>query len=140
MSIRQEVIKLISRFAHRSEDSISLQHDLRRDLDLDSLDLLELIMGLENFTGEDITEATASEWNTVEDVISAIEGNIHREHEKKTIRTAVKLRQGPVEFVLGGCLANEGTPTDWWFRFRVRGQTQAQAAQKLMDFLNKDQG
>ncbi|MBQ8975079.1 MAG: acyl carrier protein [Oscillospiraceae bacterium] len=56
-----------------SEDKISMETDILSDLGADSLDVVELIMGIENEYGIVITDEAVHNFRTVGDVVEFIE-------------------------------------------------------------------
>lgn len=56
-----------------SKDKITPQSEFKKDLELDSLDLVELIMELEDEFNITIEDESASKFKTVNDALSYIE-------------------------------------------------------------------
>lgn len=54
-------------------DDISLQAHLYQDLDLDSIDAVDLVVKLREITGKKIEPETFKQVRTVEDVVDALE-------------------------------------------------------------------
>nr|WP_294578249.1 acyl carrier protein [uncultured Thomasclavelia sp.] len=57
------------------EDSVTLEANLKEDLDADSLDAVELIMAVEEEFDVEIPDETAAEMKTVQDIVDFIEEN-----------------------------------------------------------------
>ena len=55
-----------------SADSISLEKSLHDDLQLDSLDMVDLILALSDYTGERIDPTLFKEAGTVQDLVDSI--------------------------------------------------------------------
>ncbi|MFR9546726.1 MAG: DUF1493 family protein [Rikenellaceae bacterium] len=75
MKTKQRVIELISAKAELSSSDIEVSNDLRDDLDLDSLDLIELLMDLEkefNVTVPDELTGGITDVQSVIDVVESI--------------------------------------------------------------------
>ncbi|WP_394202382.1 acyl carrier protein [Shewanella waksmanii] len=58
-------------------DDISLQASLYQELDLDSIDAVDLVIKLQQMTGKKIQPEEFKAVRTVEDVVNAIEGLIN---------------------------------------------------------------
>jgi len=74
MTIREEVINLISEQLNVKLDEIKDSSELVGDLGADSLDGVEVIMELEEVFGFEISDEEADQLKTVGDVIKYIEG------------------------------------------------------------------
>ena len=57
------------------EDSVTLEANLKEDLDADYLDAVELIMAVEEEFDVEIPDETAAEMKTVQDIVDFIEEN-----------------------------------------------------------------
>ncbi|QLE87283.1 MULTISPECIES: acyl carrier protein [Shewanella] len=58
-------------------DDITLQASLYQELDLDSIDAVDLVIKLQQMTGKKIQPDEFKAVRTVDDVVTAIEGLIH---------------------------------------------------------------
>jgi len=56
------------------EDKISMQSNLYEDLDIDSIDAVDLMVELKNFTGIKIEQEAFREVRTMEDVVRIVHG------------------------------------------------------------------
>ena len=74
MTIREEVINLISEQLNVKLDEIKDSSELVGDLGADSLDGVEVIMELEEVFGFEISDEEADQLKTVGDVIKYIQG------------------------------------------------------------------
>lgn len=54
-------------------DDISMEADLRRDIELDSLNMLELLTNLETTFGQPVSDSDIRDLNTVGEVVAYIE-------------------------------------------------------------------
>ena len=57
------------------EDKVTLEANLKEDLEADSLDAVELIMAVEEEFDVDIPDEKAAEMKTVQDIVDYIEAN-----------------------------------------------------------------
>lgn len=57
------------------EDAVTLEADLKEDLEADSLDAVELIMAIEEEFGIEIPDEVSTEMKTVNDIVEYIEKN-----------------------------------------------------------------
>lgn len=69
----EEIKKLISKELNISPEKIKTESKLSEDLDVDSLDAIELIMTLEEEFGISIPDNGAQNFKTVGDIITFIE-------------------------------------------------------------------
>lgn len=69
----EEIKKLISKELNISPEKIKTESKLSEDLDVDSLDAIELIMTLEEEFGISIPDNEAQNFKTVGDIITFIE-------------------------------------------------------------------
>ena len=74
MTVREQVIDLISEQLNVKLDEIKDSSELVGDLGADSLDGVEVIMELEEVFGFEISDEEADQLKTVGDVIKYIEG------------------------------------------------------------------
>ncbi len=56
------------------EDKITMQSNLYEDLDIDSIDAVDLMVELKNFTGVKIEQEAFREVRTMEDVVQTVYG------------------------------------------------------------------
>lgn len=57
------------------EENVTLEADLREDLEADSLDAVELIMAIEEEFDIEIPDEVSTEMKTVKDIVDYIENN-----------------------------------------------------------------
>ena len=74
--IFEKVKNIIVELLQVSEDSVTLESQFIDDLGADSLDLVELIMGIEEEFGIEIPDGEAEKVVTVEDVVEYIKENV----------------------------------------------------------------
>lgn len=72
MDIEKTVVDIISEQLGVSVSEITLEKSFVEDLDLDSLDLTEMLMSLEEVFGYSISEQDAASLRTVGDVVKYI--------------------------------------------------------------------
>jgi acyl carrier protein len=72
-SIKAKVIKLIADQAGVAEDSISDNTSLQADLELDSLDIMDLLLVLEEEFDMQIPDEELSKIQTVSDIVNYIQ-------------------------------------------------------------------
>ncbi|MGI6364588.1 MAG: acyl carrier protein [Bacillota bacterium] len=72
-AIKTKVIKLIAEQAGVAEDSIKGETDLQSDLELDSLDIMDLLLVLEEEFDLQIPDEELSNIQTVNDIVNYIE-------------------------------------------------------------------
>jgi len=60
------------------EDNINMQSNLYDDLDIDSIDAVDLMVELKNFTGIKIEQGAFREVRTMEDVVKTVYGIVHQ--------------------------------------------------------------
>ena len=68
----EEVKAVIVEALNVKADEVTLESNLRDDLDIDSLDAVELVMELEDTFGVKIEDAEAQKFNTVKDIVDFI--------------------------------------------------------------------
>ena len=68
----EEVKAVIVEALNVKEDEVTLESNLRDDLDIDSLDAVELVMELEDTFGVKIEDAEAQKFVTVKDIVDFI--------------------------------------------------------------------
>lgn len=69
----EEIKKLISKELNIDSEKITVNSKLSEDLDIDSLDAIELIMTFEEEFGISIPDSEAQKFKTVGDIVSFIE-------------------------------------------------------------------
>lgn len=55
------------------EEEVTLEAEIFDELDADSLDMSQIILGLENHYGIDLPDDTSAQVNTIEDLIRLVE-------------------------------------------------------------------
>ncbi len=73
--ILQQLKTIIAEQLEISEDDITLESDLIKDFDADSLDLVDIVMSIEDVFGVEIPEESIDEIKYVSDVVAFIEEN-----------------------------------------------------------------
>lgn len=80
MQSREEILEALTRILvdefEIDEEDISLEASLYQELDLDSIDAVDLVIKLQQMTGKKIKPEEFKAVRTVDDVVSAIEGLI----------------------------------------------------------------
>lgn len=80
MQSREEILEVLTRILvdefEIDEDDISLEASLYQELDLDSIDAVDLVIKLQQMTGKKIKPEEFKAVRTVNDVVTAIEGLI----------------------------------------------------------------
>jgi acyl carrier protein len=71
--MKEKVIKLVSEATKIEESKINLNTSFVDDLNLDSLDIVELMMKMEDEFGVEIPEDQAESLKTVQDVVTYLE-------------------------------------------------------------------
>ena len=71
-----QVRKLIAEHFNKDEGQITMDSSFRDDLGADSLDLVELIMGMEEMFDIEISEAEAESIQTVGDAVNYIKKHV----------------------------------------------------------------
>ncbi|HHW98012.1 MAG TPA: acyl carrier protein [Firmicutes bacterium] len=71
-----QVRKMIAEHLNRDEEQITMESSFRDDLGADSLDLVEMIMGMEEMFDIEISESEAEGINTVGDAVRFIKQHI----------------------------------------------------------------
>lgn len=74
--IETKVRGIISEQLGIDENSVKLTSNLVEDLGADSLDAVELLIAAEDEFGIEISDATAVEWKTVDDVVKYLTANV----------------------------------------------------------------
>lgn len=76
---REEILETIRQHLKQrgiDEQRVEMDSDLARDLDLDSLDTMELTLGIEERFGIEIPDADLEELRTVGDAVSLVERKV----------------------------------------------------------------
>ena len=73
--IFEKIKKLLAEQINISEDEITLESDIINDLGADSLDVVEMIMGVETEFNVTVPDEVAMEMKTIGDVVAFIEKN-----------------------------------------------------------------
>ncbi|QNO16376.1 acyl carrier protein [Alkalicella caledoniensis] len=76
MNVFDKVKKIVVEHTSVSEDSVTLEASFQDDLDLDSLDIMDLLMVLEEEFDVQIPDEELQKMKTVGDVVSYISENI----------------------------------------------------------------
>ena len=69
----EEVAKILAEQLNIPQSEIKLENDIVKDLNADSLDVVELLMTLEVNTGKTIPEEKISDLKTVADVVNLLQ-------------------------------------------------------------------
>ena len=69
----EEVAKILAEQLNIPQSEIKLENDIVKDLNADSLDVVELLMTLEVNTGKTIPEEIISDLKTVADVVNLLQ-------------------------------------------------------------------
>lgn len=72
----EKVRKIIAEQIVANEDDITLQSDFREDLEMDSLDVVEVLMSLEDEFGVEIPDEDIEGIKTVEDLINYLASKV----------------------------------------------------------------
>ncbi len=75
MTTFEKVQKLIAEHLTKSIDEITEEADIIKDLDADSIDIVEMIMTLEDEFGITIPDEKISSLQTVKDIVKIIDEN-----------------------------------------------------------------
>lgn len=73
MDVKKKVVQVVVKQLNVSEDKVTLESKFVDDLGADSLDIVELTMGLEDEFGVSISDKEAEKLVSVGDVVSFIE-------------------------------------------------------------------
>lgn len=73
----ESVRKIIMDITSISEDEVLLESHLYNELDIDSLDMSQIILALENQYKIDVDDAVIPDFITVEDIVKNIESKIN---------------------------------------------------------------
>ena len=73
--IFEKIKKLLAEQINISEDEIKMESDIINDLGADSLDVVEMIMGVETEFNVTVPDEVAMEMKTIGDVVAFIEKN-----------------------------------------------------------------
>ena len=69
----EEVAKILSEQLNIPQEKITMESDIVKDLGADSLDVVELLMTLEDTTGNTIPEEKVTDVKTVGDVVNLLQ-------------------------------------------------------------------
>ena len=69
----EEIAKMLSEQLNISQEKITIESEIIKDLGADSLDVVELLMTLEDNTGKTIPEDRVTDVKTVGDVVTLLE-------------------------------------------------------------------
>ncbi len=75
MDTYSKVVSIIAEQLGISEESISANSDVVKDLGADSIDIVQLLMAMEDEFGVTVTEDDADRLKTVGDIVKIIEEN-----------------------------------------------------------------
>lgn len=75
LMIFEKIKKLLAEQINISEDEIKMESDIINDLGADSLDVVEMIMGVETEFNVTVPDEVAMEMKTIGDVVAFIEKN-----------------------------------------------------------------
>lgn len=75
---KKTVIEIISERNHIPVDEITEKSHLHDDLDMDSLDHIELIMDLENKLSISINDEKSNQLLTVQDIINEVDNQLNK--------------------------------------------------------------
>jgi acyl carrier protein len=71
--IKDIVIEILNEKAKKNKDQIEMQHTITGDLGLDSLDIVEIVMALEDKFELTVNEELLAKIQTVQDLVNLIE-------------------------------------------------------------------
>lgn len=74
--VRARVIHLMEEMFELQPGSVTPQSRLFEDLDLDSLDAIDMVVRLQDLTGQRVSEATLRQIRTVQDIINVVESHL----------------------------------------------------------------
>ena len=72
----EKIKEIIIEQLNVEEDLITMDTHLMKDLEADSLDAVEIIMGIEDEFGIEIPDEEAEKFQTVSDLVSYVEANV----------------------------------------------------------------
>ena len=82
--IRKDVCRILTKtFGLRAEQIVLTAH-LVKDLELDSLDWVDLVVRLERETGQEITEDELRAIRTIQDIVDLVHGKVVRTEARST--------------------------------------------------------
>ncbi len=70
--LKKQIIKLIGKELDVSPRSIKGETSIQEDLGADSLDVINIVMGIENKFNIEIDEDTLTEFNTVDNIVNSL--------------------------------------------------------------------
>jgi acyl carrier protein len=71
-AIEEAVVKIVTKELRLKAGVVTLESDLRKDLGVDSLDALEIVVALEDHFKMEMPTTTHENINTVQDVVDAV--------------------------------------------------------------------
>lgn len=69
----EKIAELIAQQLNISKDSVTMESEIVKDLGADSLDIVEMLMGLEEEFGVEVSEEEAVSLRTVGDIVAVID-------------------------------------------------------------------
>ena len=72
----EKIKEIIIEQLNVEEDLITMDTHLMKDLEADSLDAVEIIMGIEDEFGIEIPDDEAEKFQTVSDLVNSVEANV----------------------------------------------------------------
>lgn len=91
-NVALQIRTTLARRLKRDVSGVRSQDSLREDLDLDSLDMIELMFKIEEALDVDIPNEDLSKIRTVGDVIGYAEARLDSKARKRTVRPGAKKR------------------------------------------------
>jgi acyl carrier protein len=73
----EKVKKIIVEQLQVEESSVALETSLMKDLEADSLDAVEIIMGIETEFGIEIPDDEAEKFQSIGDIVKFVEGHVN---------------------------------------------------------------
>ncbi len=74
--IQQQITKILVETFEVDADEVKLETNLYEDLDLDSIDAIDMFVELSQFTGRRVDPEVARKLRTVEDIIGLVESEL----------------------------------------------------------------
>ncbi|MDR2610641.1 MAG: acyl carrier protein [Clostridiales Family XIII bacterium] len=71
----EKIKNIIAEQLQVEPDVVTPETSLMKDLEADSLDAVEIIMGIENEFGIEIPDEEAEKFKTISDIVAYVEGN-----------------------------------------------------------------
>ena len=72
--VLNDVCKIVGDQLNKKPENLSAQTSFKEDLNVDSLDVVEIVMALEEFFDVEIDDEEVLKFNTIGDVVKYIEG------------------------------------------------------------------